>query len=73
MSCDECDKNQDEWKVAFYRWAGTSSPSDFATIGIMACSKHATEIIYALNEFQKALRENEEREKEQARYTNATK
>jgi hypothetical protein len=45
MSCDECDKYQDEMKVAFYRWGR-------ANIGIMACPTHAREVMDALNKIQ---------------------
>jgi len=45
MSCDDCDKYQDEMKVAFYRWGK-------ANIGLLACPVHAQEIISVLNAAQ---------------------
>jgi hypothetical protein len=45
MSCDECEIYQDGMTIAYYRWGK-------ANIGILACPKHATEIISALNKAQ---------------------
>ena len=46
MSCKECDEFQETGNVFFYRW-------DNANIGILACKKHASEIINKLNEIQR--------------------
>ena len=45
MSCEECDKFSEKGAIFWYRW-------NIANIGIVACPKHAKEIIEALNEKQ---------------------
>ena len=45
MSCEDCNRHPEEGGVAYYRWGK-------ATIGIIACEKHAKEIINALNKAQ---------------------
>ena len=42
MSCKECEKAEEEGRVYWYRWG-------IATIGIIACPKHAKEVIDYLN------------------------
>ncbi len=45
MSCKDCDKFEEEGKIAYYRW-GT------ANIGMIGCEKHLVEIFDALNDIQ---------------------
>lgn len=49
MGCEECEKQDGSQGVAYYRW-GT------ANIGILACPKHAKEVIYFLNKYVRAER-----------------
>ena len=46
MSCDKCDKKQDEEMVVYYRW-GT------ANVGFTGCDEHLNEIFNVLNKAQK--------------------
>lgn len=43
MSCEACEKFQEEGKVYYYRWGK-------ATVGILACKKHFMEIRDKLQE-----------------------
>ena len=45
MSCDDCEKFEEEGKIAYYRW-GT------ANVGMIGCKKHLREIFDALNKVQ---------------------
>jgi hypothetical protein len=45
MGCESCEKTEALGMVAYYRWGK-------ANIGIIACPKHAKEIIEALNKAQ---------------------
>jgi len=42
MSCEECEKQDGSQGIAYYRWG-------IANIGILACPKHAKEVIDFLN------------------------
>ena len=45
MSCEECEKFQEENKIAYYRWG-------IANVAIIGCPKHLKEIFTALNKIQ---------------------
>lgn len=46
MSCEDCEKRQNENKTAYYRWKT-------ANIAMSGCDKHLREIFDALNNLQK--------------------
>jgi len=45
MSCNDCEKFEEEGNIAYYRW-GT------ANVGMIGCKKHLREIFNALDETQ---------------------
>jgi len=42
MGCKDCDESQENGETYYYRW-------DIANIAILACPKHAREVINFLN------------------------
>ncbi len=46
MSCNDCDKFENEGKIAYYRW-------NKSNIGMIGCQKHLREIFDTLNKAQK--------------------
>lgn len=45
MSCDECDRNEENGMIAYYRWGK-------ATVGFIGCDEHLKEIFEVLNKYQ---------------------
>ncbi len=46
MSCEECEKRQNEPGVAYYRWGK-------ANVGMIGCDKHLREIFDVLSKYQR--------------------
>lgn len=49
MSCEDCEKRQEETPIAYYRWKE-------ANIALKGCDKHLREIFKVLNFWQNASR-----------------
>lgn len=45
MVCKDCEEYDEKGYVCYYRWGK-------ANIGIIACKKHAAEIILAMSDYQ---------------------
>ena len=50
MACEDCEKAEEDGRVAYVRWGP-------ANIGLIGCDEHVREVLDVLNEHQRKRRE----------------